>query len=256
VRGDPPAVLIQLGDLHIGADWVDRDPLESLAGVVEAISDIDARLAAILVLGDLAEHGSDAEYVAARAQLHRLDAPVHVAMGNRDDRERLRRNFDLAPAAHEPLDYAIDLDSVRLLVLDTTIPGHDGGRLGPERLAWLEHELSSFPTAPTLLAMHHPPLLTGSAAWDRIALDDQSRGGLGEVLDRHPQVRPILAGHLHRPLTARFAGRPVIVSASTYAQFPLTFTAPGLAPDGEPPGYVAHVVTADAQILSSFHSVA
>jgi Icc protein len=142
-----------------------------------------------------------------------------------------------------------------VLVLDTTIPGHDGGRLDPERLAWLEHELSASRTAPTLLAMHHPPLLTGSAAWDRIALDDRSRGGLGEVLDGHPQVRAILAGHLHRPLTTRFAGRPVLVSASTYAQFPLIFDAPGLAPNGEPPGYIAHVITADAQIISSFQSV-
>ncbi len=253
--GGPETLVIQLGDLHIGADWVDVDPLQRLSATVDAVLRLDLAAAAVLVLGDLAEHATDAEYTDARAQLERLNAPIHVAMGNRDDRERLRHHFGIRPADGAPLNYTTDVGPVRMIVLDTTIPGHDAGRLDTQSLRWLERELRDFPHTPTLLAMHHPPLLTGSAAWDRIALADDSRAELAETLDGHPQVRKILGAHLHRPLLAQFADRPLLVAPSTYVQFPLRLQAVELDPADEPAGYVAHMITGDAQLISSFQTV-
>jgi Icc protein len=129
VGGRPEAVLIQLGDLHIGADWVDVDPLPRLSATVDAIRRLDIPVAAVLVLGDLTEHAADAEYADVRTQLKRLDAPTHVAMGNRDDRERMRRHFGIPPASGAPLNYATDIGAIRLIVIDTTIPGDDAGDL-------------------------------------------------------------------------------------------------------------------------------
>ena len=254
--GRPEAVLIQLGDLHIGADWVDVGPLPRLSATVDAIRRLDIPVAAVLVLGDLTEHAADGEYADVRTQLKRLDAPTHVAMGNRDDRERMRRHFGIPPASGAPLNYATDVGAIRLIVIDTTIPGDDAGDLDSGTLSWLDRELSSCPHTRTLLAMHHPPLITGSAAWDRIALAAESRAGLAEMLARHPQVQAILGAHLHRPLVAQFADRPLVVAPSTYAQFPLSLTATQLDPDDEPTGYVAHLITGDAQLISSFHSCA
>jgi 3',5'-cyclic-AMP phosphodiesterase len=97
---------------------------------------------------------------------------------------------------------------VRLVVLDTAIPGQDAGQLGLDSLAWLGHELNEHPNTAALLAMHHPPLLAGSAAWDRIAPSGEARTALGELLERHPQVRAILGAHLHRPLLTDFASAP------------------------------------------------
>jgi Icc protein len=249
-----PVAIVQIGDLHLGADWVDRDPSQALAGCIEAIGRLDLRVAAVLVLGDLAEHASDDEYLDARARLLGIDAPIHVAMGNRDSRERLRHYFEFAPRADEPLNYSVDIAAFRVLVLDTSVPGSDAGRIDEPSLRWLHDQLSADRTTPTLLAMHHPPLLTGSPAWDQIALDGESRSSLASALAGHQQVRAILGAHLHRPLLAEFAGCPLLVGPSTYVQFPLSLAARTLEPDDEPPGYLVHVMTEDARLISSFET--
>jgi 3',5'-cyclic-AMP phosphodiesterase len=249
-------VLVQLGDLHVGADWVDGlDPLHSLSATVDLVRQLDRKVDAVLVLGDLAQHGAATEYRQARDQLARLEAPVHVAMGNHDDRETLRHEFGIDPTHSAPLRYAAEVGPARLLVLDTTIPGHDQGRLDAESLVWLEHQLASFPDAPTVLAMHHPPLLTGSPAWDLLALAEDSRRRLLQTLERHPQVNQILGAHLHRPLLTQFASRPLLVAPSTYVQFPLSAQASELDPTDEPPGYVIHLISEDGQLTSYFQSV-
>jgi 3',5'-cyclic-AMP phosphodiesterase len=255
VKGCSDVVLIQLGDLHVGADWVRLDPLQTLSATVDAACRLDLGVDAVLVLGDLTEHGLDVEYEQAHGELERLRAPLHAAMGNRDDRETLRRHFGLRPAGDAPLHYVTDLGPARLIVLDTTIPGEDAGELDDQSLAWLERELAVFPRTPTLVAMHHPPLLTGSPAWDHLALTARSRQRLSQTLEGHPQVRQILGAHLHRPLLAQFASRPLMVAPSTYVQFPLRLQAGVLDPADEPPGYVVHVIADDGQMTSYFQTV-
>lgn len=176
-------------------------------------------------------------------------------MGNRDDRRALRRHFQLGGDRDAPVRYAANLGPVRLLVLDTAVPGRDAGDLDPGGLTWLRRELADHPSTPTLLAMHHPPLLTGAAAWDRIALSVEARAAMAEVLERHRQVRGILAAHLHRPLLTEFACRPLVISPSTYVQFPLDVTAVELDPAGEPPAYVVHLIYEDARLISSVQTV-
>ena len=141
-------------------------------------------------------------------------------MGNHDDREALRRQFGLEPASGAPLHYVADLGAARLIVLDTTIPGQDGGELDPT--AWPGSNANSplRPREPTVLAMHHPPLLTGSPAGIDRADRALTSGARGHAR-RHPQVRQILGAHLHRPLFTQFGGRPLVVAPSTYVQFPL-----------------------------------
>jgi len=247
--------IVQIGDLHLGADWVDRDPSRTLARCLDAIGRLDLLIAAVVILGDLAEHATDTEYLDACAQLRGIDAPIHVAMGNRDDRERVRQHFGFSRQGDAALNYSVDMGPFRVLVLDTSVPGSDAGHLDQRSLRWLHNELLTDMTAPTLLAMHHPPLLTGSPAWDRIALDGESRSSLASELADHQQIRAILGAHLHRPLLTQFVGRPVLVSPSTYAQFPLSLAARTLEPNDEPPGYLVHVITGDAQLVSSFQTV-
>jgi 3',5'-cyclic AMP phosphodiesterase CpdA len=77
---------------------------------------------------------------------------------------------------------------LRLVLLDTTRPGEDPGALDAERLDWLDGELAAAPGISTLLAMHHPPLVTGVPAWDELALPAADRRGLAQVLARHGQA--------------------------------------------------------------------
>jgi 3',5'-cyclic-AMP phosphodiesterase len=245
---------VQLSDPHVGADWSGHDPAAALAAAVESVHALRPAPDAVLVSGDLAEHAADAEYLHVRELLSSLDAPLHVLPGNHDDRATLRRHFDLPGMNGEPVQYAADLGPLRLVVIDTTRPGEDPGALDGERLSWLDAELAAAPEAPTVLAMHHPPLTTGMPALDAIGLPAEDGGALAAVVERHPQVRRLVAGHMHRTITADLAGRAVLVAPSTYMQARLDFASEQLRTVPEPAGFAVHVLL-DGEVASHVQQV-
>jgi 3',5'-cyclic AMP phosphodiesterase CpdA len=238
-----PFLLVQLSDFHIGADWdVEGEPAGGLKAAVEAVRAVVPRPDALLVSGDLADGGADAEYERVRELLAPLGTPPHVLPGNHDDRAALRRQFGLPGTGAEPVCYAADLGPLRLLVLDSTIPGEDGGALDGGRLEWLERELAAAPGRPALIALHHPPLLTGIPAWDAIGLAEADRRALGEVVGRHPQVRRIVGGHVHRTIAGQIGGCAELSVPSTYVQGRLDFSARELQLADEPAGFAVHAL--------------
>lgn len=245
-----PFLIVQLSDPHIGADWNGEDPVVALREVMKAVVALPNRPDAVLISGDLAEHGSPNEYAAVSDAVAAIAAPVHVIAGNHDDRAALRQAFGSPGEAGGPIQWAADLGPLRLVGLDTTIPGSDAGALGAEPLRWLDAELSHAPEQPTLLAMHHPPISTGVAPWDAIGLPPMDRAALARVLNHHPQVRRVVSGHVHQTISASLAGRPVLAVPSTYMQARLNFTATEieLAP-GWPRGFALHAVV-DGEIIS------
>jgi 3',5'-cyclic-AMP phosphodiesterase len=208
----------------------------------------------VLVTGDLAENAADAEYEQVLELLAPLDAPIFVLPGNHDDRAALRRHFAVPGADDEPIQYSAELGPLRLVAIDTTRPGENPGALDEERLGWLDDELAAAPGTPTLLAMHHPPLVTGIPPLDDIGLPAEDRRALGEVLARHQQVRRVVAGHMHRPITADLAGRIVMAVPSTYmqARFDLVSQELELAPD---PAAIALHVLRDGELISHVQTV-
>lgn len=235
-----PFLVVQLSDPHIGADWGEGDPVATVAATVAAVGALELRPDAVLISGDLADHGADAEYEQVRELLAPIDAPLHALPGNHDDRAALRRRFGIPGADAEPVQYAVDLGPLRLVVLDTIRPGEDPGALDAERLAWLDAALAEFPDMPTLVALHHPPVDTGIPIVDEIGLPPADRRALGDVVERHPQVRRLVAGHLHRTVTAELRGRSVFVAPSTYVQARLEFGAEEVRLSAEPPGFALH----------------
>jgi 3',5'-cyclic-AMP phosphodiesterase len=154
----------------------------------------------------------------------------------------------------DPVQYSADLGPLRLVVLDTTRPGEDPGVLDPERLRWLDAELATAPEQPTLLAMHHPPLVTGVPAWDHIGLPSADRRALGEVVERHPQVRRLVAGHVHRTISGELAGRAVLSVPSTYVQARLNFGSQEIELAADPAGFAVHAVL-DGELISHVQPV-
>jgi 3',5'-cyclic-AMP phosphodiesterase len=244
-----PFLLVQLSDPHVGADWGGGDPVARLSVTVDAVRALEPRPDAVLISGDVADHADDAEYEQVRGLVSRIDAPLHVLPGNHDGRAALRRGFELPGAGDEPVQYAADLGALRLLVLDTTLLGEDGGELDAGRLAWLDAALTDAPEAPTVLALHHPPVTTGIAACDEIGLPLADQRALGDVLYGHPQVRRILAGHLHLTLAAEFRGCGVLVAPSTYVQAELDFDAEQFRFSAEPPAFAVHAWL-DGELIS------
>jgi 3',5'-cyclic-AMP phosphodiesterase len=250
-----PFLLVQLSDPHVGATWAgDRDPVAGLRAAVESVRRLSDAPDAVLMSGDLAEHGADGEYEIVRELLSQLGAPVYVLPGNHDDRDTLRRQFDVPGQTGGPVQYAVDLGPLRLVILDSTRPGEDWGELDAVRLRWLDDELAAAPDQVTVVALHHPPVSTGNVGWDEIGLRAADRRALGDVLQRHPQVRRVVAGHVHRAMTAELAGRAVFVVPSTYAQTRLKFNSSEIEMAAEPLGFAVHALL-DGELASHVQPV-
>jgi 3',5'-cyclic-AMP phosphodiesterase len=254
ITATTPFVLAHLSDPHIGADWGDCDPVERLQTAVESVCALRPAPDAILITGDLADSAADREYERLKELLAPLAAPVYVLPGNHDDRAALARHFGGPGSGGEPVQYVAELGPLRLVVLDTSRPGHDGGRVEPDQLAWLDRELASVPGTPTVLAMHHPPLVTGVPALDAIAIPAEDRWGLAAVLREHAQVQRVLAGHVHRAIAGEIGGRAVLTIPSTYVQLKLDFTSEDLHTTAEAPAIAVHVLI-DGGLISHVQTV-
>ena len=207
-------ILVQLSDLHLRED--DEGPARRLEHAISRVAALEQPPGAVLLSGDLADAPSSAAYEHAHELLAPLGVPVYAIPGNHDDRDMLRARFSPG-SGHpgEPVCIAVDCGALRLVGLDSTVPGLEGGALGAERLGWLERTLAEEPTRATLLALHHPPLLTGIRSMDAIALRVEDRVALEALLERHPQVQSVACGHVHTTMTSGFAGRPLLICPST-----------------------------------------
>jgi 3',5'-cyclic AMP phosphodiesterase CpdA len=247
-------LLAHLSDPHIGAEWFDDQSVPRLSAAVASVRAIRRRPDAVLVSGDIADHATDQEYEQVRELLAPLEAPVYVLPGNHDDRRALHRHFGVPGADGSSVRYSVDLGPLRLLVLDTTLPGEAAGALEGDQLDWLDAELAAAPEQLTLIAMHHPPLLIGVPAWDEIGLAAADRRALGAVIERHRQVRRIACGHFHSTITGELAGRGVLVVPSTYVQTRLDFDVRELELTSELPGFAVHAVV-DGELISHVKAV-
>lgn len=240
-------IIAQLSDPHIvapGALLYGRvDTADMLRRAVAEVNGIEPRPDIVVLTGDLVDKGEAEEYDHLRHLLAPLAMPVFVIPGNHDSRGPLRAAFggDGYLPADGFLQYAIEDYPVRLVALDTLIPGKGGGELCGERLAWLDRTLAASPGRPTVVVMHHPPFATGIERMDGAGL--QGAGALAAIVARHPQVERILCGHLHRAIDRRFAGTVAGTAPSTAHQIRLDLR-PGttsLRFMFEPPGYQLHL---------------
>jgi 3',5'-cyclic AMP phosphodiesterase CpdA len=260
--GEHPAaerVLLHLSDTHLrapGPMLFDRvDGARRLERALEGIEASGVTPDGVVFTGDLVDLGEADAYTALRELVEpfaeRLGAPVFWVMGNHDERGAFReRLLDAAPD-HTPFDRVDELDGLRLVTLDTSVPGHHHGELSAEQLDWLADVLASPAPLGTILAMHHPPVPSVLPLAASVELRDQR--SLAAVL-RGTDVRAIIAGHLHYSTFATFAGIPVSVASSTcYAQ-DLTVPVGGTRPqDGAQSYNLVHVF--DETVVHSVVSI-
>src|SRR6185503_17805355 len=216
---------------------------EHLDRAVEHLNRLPLRPDLVLATGDLVDHGRIEEYERLRAILERLGMPAYLIPGNHDDRANLRSAFGRHRYLGDDgsfIQYTIEDWPVRLIALDTLVPGSGGGHLCANRLAWLDDRLREAPERPTLIFMHHPPFVTGIASMDGMGLDGID--ALATVIRHHPQVERIVAGHVHRPIVRRFAGTVACTCPGTAHQVVLDLSAKApLRFVMEPPACMLHV---------------
>jgi 3',5'-cyclic-AMP phosphodiesterase len=236
-------ILAQISDPHLRVGSGDAGSAQALEAAVDAVNALDPLPDAVLLSGDLTDHATADEYQRVAELLEPLSMPVHLLAGNHDDPDQMRAHLAAPGAPGEPLQYTRMLGPLRLIACDTTIRGRDDGALGPERLGWLEAELEREPDTPTVLAMHHPPLLIGVGAVDDLALAESDRQAVEELVVRHPQVKRIVAGHVHRGAVGGLGGCPVFACASSYLQLVLDLRpASEIFLVREPPVFGLHVM--------------
>lgn len=237
--------LLHLSDTHLLAGEARLgsgiDTEANLRRTLEAVERMQLRPDAIVFTGDLTDLGEPDAYRALRAAVEpvaeRLGAPVVWVAGNHDERPALRRGLlDLEPT-DEPVTGVWDLGGLRLIALDSTVPGWHHGEIDDAQREWLAGILSSPAPLGTILALHHPPLPSHVPLFDILELRDQSR--LAEVV-RGSDVRAILGGHLHYSTSGTFAGVPVSVAAATC--YTMNLTRPAASVNGMDAGHSFHLV--------------
>jgi Icc protein len=240
-------LICQLTDLHVHPDGA-----ANKASDTNMLTERACRVAAafrplpdvVIITGDLTDSGQEAEYANVSAILARtLSVPIYVIPGNHDHRETLRASLAHLPGVTaDPhfVQYAVEDYPVRLVMLDTLVPGKNHGAQSAAQLEWLDDTLAAQPSKPTLVGMHHPPFITGIPHMDKIALLD--RDAFRSVIARHRQVERIVCGHHHRPVIGQCAHAIASISSSVAHQVQLTFdpTDPG-AFNFEPPAFQLHL---------------
>ena len=207
----PDRTLLHLSDTHLrapGARLFDViDGAERMQRTLASIVDSGVRPDALIFTGDLADLGEPQAYTRLRSLVEpaaaAIGARVMWVMGNHDDRVAFRsRLLDDDSGDDAPYDRVEEIDGLRIVTLDSSVPGHHHGEVSDEQLDWLAQVLREPAPLGTVLAMHHPPVPAVLDLAASVELREQRR--LAKVL---------------RGTFATFAGIPVSVASSTcYAQ--------------------------------------
>jgi 3',5'-cyclic AMP phosphodiesterase CpdA len=217
----PRHVVAHVSDPHLLADRLQYGVVDTEVGLarsLERLARLDPRPDALVFTGDLADRAEPAAYARLRAIVEpaaaRMGAEVVWVMGNHDERAPYAAALFGAEADDDtPQDRVHEVDGLRIVALDTSVPGYHHGDLTDDQLAWLRDVLATPAPHGTLLALHHPPIPVPTVpAAQIIELLDQHR--LADVL-AGTDVRGILGGHFHFTSWSTFAGIPVSVAAAT-----------------------------------------
>ena len=221
----PDHFIVHLSDTHFvaGGAGLYGGSVDSETHLRQLFCELDAsgaRPEAIIITGDLADVGDPIAYEELKAIVEpaalRYGATVIWVMGNHDDRGAFRTTLLGQYPSTAPVDRVHWVGGLRVIALDSTVPGHHHGEISGAQLDWLAEELASPAPHGTILAMHHPPIPSVLDLAVLVELRDQA--GLAEVL-QGSDVRSIIAGHLHYSTSATFAGIPVsVASATCYTQ--------------------------------------
>ena len=239
-----PLLIAQISDLHIkrpGAlAYGQVDTAAALTRCVAALNRFRPRPELVVISGDLADTPKAEEYEHLKRLLAPLEIDFAAVPGNHDNRELMRAAL---PQDGTPAQGAINLTrtvgELDVLLIDSSMPGTNYGTLDAATLQWLDVTLAASTARPALLFLHHPPFVTGIPHMDVQNL--RNADALAGILHRHPRVRLVAAGHVHRAMLTTFAGIATTICPAPNHAVALDVGA-GLPPSLkiEPPAFHLH----------------
>jgi 3',5'-cyclic AMP phosphodiesterase CpdA len=255
-------LIAQITDVHIGFDRDNPDELnmQRLRAVVRRLIDGPNRPDMLLMSGDLTESGDAESYARLAETVAECPFPVWAMAGNHDEREALLAAFPQTPSEGGFVHYVLEQEGLRIVVLDTLEPGRHGGAFCDARAAWLRGQLAADTATPTYIAMHHPPFESG-ITWLDSAATEPWIARFAKAVEGFPQLRGIIAGHLHRVIHTLWNGLVITVCSSTAPTVGLDLSPiDANVPDGralitdELPAYALHRWTGES-LITHFESV-
>lgn len=210
--------VLQITDTHLFADADGRllglNTEQSLLAVLATVAARQPAAHLVLATGDLTHDGSIEAYRRFFSHMNGLGLPVYCLPGNHDEARTLQKAPDTGMCLR--CEHAFHGDW-HFIFLDSTIAGSEGAHLTAPTLAMLERRLQAAPDTHTLVCLHHQPVRMGSRWLDTMAVDNPE--DFFAVIDRHPQVRAIVWGHVHQELTSRHGDVLLLSTPSTCIQF-------------------------------------
>lgn len=210
-------LLLQLTDSHLFADaqgtLLGMNTLDSLRQVVERVMSEQPHIDLLLATGDLSQDGTLESYKRFREETACIKAPARWLPGNHDEPNVMADGF----GNKDLLDPVTDVGNWRVTMLDSAVPGSVPGLLSDDQLSQLEDALNDEPDRHHLICLHHHPQSIGCQWMENIGL--RNAEAFFEVVDKYPQVRAILWGHIHQELDEQRNGVRLLASPSTCIQF-------------------------------------
>jgi 3',5'-cyclic-AMP phosphodiesterase len=212
-----PLLVAQLSDLHLFSTpeqtLLGLKTMASFQAILEALTQLPTPPDLILLTGDLAQDESPAAYRQIVQYLAPLKIPTYWLPGNHDHRPSMEQIL-----SHPPIyaDNVFQAGGWQFLLLDSTVPQQVYGSLSHEQLVQLEQQLQANPN-PALVALHHPPVSIDSAWLDHLGL--QNADHFFSVIERYPQVKLTLFGHIHQQVEQYRQGVAYLSTPSTCVQF-------------------------------------
>ncbi|WP_111552775.1 metallophosphoesterase [Kitasatospora sp. SolWspMP-SS2h] len=243
-------LLAQISDLHL--DGTAR-ATERATRVLRHLFDLPRPVDALLVTGDIADHGTEDEYREAAELLADAPFPVLCCPGNHDARPAYRKALLGEEPDTAPINRARLIGDTAILTVDSTVPGRDEGLLARSTLDWIDTTLAELPSGTAaLIAFHHPPVALHHPMPDGYSL--QRPEDLAALLDAHPEVAAVLTGHAHTAAATGFAGRPLLVGPAVTWTLQLPWESEDFVGRDQPPGLAYHVLD-DARRLTTHYRV-
>ncbi|MEV5575307.1 metallophosphoesterase [Spirillospora sp. NPDC052269] len=247
-------MIAHVSDVHL--DTGER-ATERTRAVMTYLEDLPHDLDAVLVTGDIADHGRPGEYELAR-ELLASRHPVMVCPGNHDDRAAFREFLLREPASKAPVNQVRHVGGAVIALCDSSIPGMDEGLLEEETLAWLTRVLAETPdTTPVLVGFHHPPSLLHEPFIDGLRQFHTER--LEALADRHPNLVAFLSGHAHTATATTFAGRPLLAAPGVVSTLRLPWEHRSHPGDyvflDQPPALAFHILDDTGRLTTHYRSV-
>ena len=200
---------VVMSDLHVMPHGELSMTLDTGARLEQAVEAVIARYgdADFCVLaGDLADLGQPAAYERLKAVLARLPIPVHITLGNHDDRTSFLAVFgDSFTAETGKVDKVIDIKGYRVILLDSSEPGRVDGVLEAAQIAWFRARLAEAADRPVIVILHHNANALHINADNIRILEPHA---FIDALKTHPDIRQVIAGHVHLTSTATWRGLP------------------------------------------------